>query len=90
MYSHAHIIPSMSTSKDGVNRFMQAASFTDRQGMEICENVGRLLVDELDKPEIWSRVEALVKNYLKNNRIDEDAAELTEKLEWSVKVRLKR
>jgi hypothetical protein len=80
----------MSTIKGWSEPFLQTASFTDKQGMELCENVGRMLVDELDKEEIWNRVEATVKDYLKNNNINEDASELTEKLEWSVKVRLKR
>ncbi len=58
--------------------------------MEICENVGRMLVDELDNEEIWNRVETMLQDYLKTNNIQEDAAELTDKLEWSVKVRLKK
>ncbi len=58
--------------------------------MEICENVSRMLVDELDNQETWNRVETMLQNYLKNNNINGDAAELTDKLEWSVKVRLKK
>lgn len=62
----------------------------DKQGMEICENVGRMLVDELDNEDVWSRVEEMLSDYLKNNNINEDASDLTDKLEWSVKVRLKK
>jgi hypothetical protein len=69
---------------------LQTTSFNDKQGMEICENVGRMLVDELDNEEIWNRVETMLQDYLKTNNIQEDAAELTDKLEWSVKVRLKK
>ncbi len=65
-------------------------SFDDKQGMEICENVGRMLVEELDTEDVWSRVEEMLTDYLKNNNINEDAASLTDRLEWSVKVRLKR
>ena len=65
-------------------------SITDKQGMEICENVGRTLVDELDSENVWNKVEQTLSEYLKNNNIKEDAADLTDKLEWSVKVKLKK
>ncbi len=63
---------------------------SDKQAMEICENVGRTLVDELDTEPVWSKVEQTLSEYLKNNNINEDAADLTDKLEWSVKVKLKK
>ncbi len=63
---------------------------SDKQGMEICENVGRMLVDELDTEDVWNRVQDMLTDYLKNNNIEEDASDLTDKLEWSVKVRLKK
>ena len=69
---------------------METISIDDKQGMEICENVGRMLVEELDSENIWSRVEQMLSDYLKNNNINEDAADLTDKLEWSVKVKLKK
>jgi len=58
--------------------------------MEICENVGRVLVDELDTENVWSKVEQSLSQYLKTNNINENATDLTDKLEWSVKVRLKK
>lgn len=69
---------------------MQTTSFNDKQGMEICENVGRVLVDELDTENVWSKVEQSLSQYLKTNNINENATDLTDKLEWSVKVRLKK
>ena len=65
-------------------------SMSDKQAMEICENVGRTLVDELDTEPVWSKVEQTLSEYLKSNNINEDAADLTDKLEWSVKVKLKK
>ena len=69
---------------------METMDVNDKQGMEICENVGRMLVDELDSEDVWNKVENMLSNYLKNNNINEDAADLTDKLEWSVKVKLKK
>ena len=69
---------------------METISVSDKQGMEICENVGRMLVDELDSEDVWNKVEQMLSDYLKNNNLNEDAADLTDKLEWSVKVKLKK
>lgn len=62
----------------------------DKQAMEICENVGRTLVDQLDNDEVWNKVEQTLSEYLKSNDIKEDATDLTDKLEWSVKVKLRK
>ena len=69
---------------------METMSINDKQEIEICENVGRMLVEELDTEDVWNRVEQMLSDYLKNNNIKEDPADLTHKLEWSVKVRLKK
>ncbi|MGE5556258.1 MAG: hypothetical protein ACM3UY_08380 [Methanocella sp.] len=62
----------------------------DQQAMEICENVGRTLVDELDKDEVWDRVEQTLQDYLKANNISSSPTDITDKIEWSVKVKLKK
>lgn len=69
---------------------METLSISDKQGMEICENVGQMLVEELGSEDVWSRVEQMLADYLKNNNINMDASDLTDKLEWSVKVKLKK
>ncbi len=84
------LIHRFSVSSRRVTEMEQTMSFDDKQGMEICENVGRMLVEELDTDDVWNRVEEMLTDYLKNNKINEDAANLTDRLEWSVKVRLKR
>ncbi len=65
-------------------------SINDKQGTEICENVGRTLIDELDTENTWNKVQEALAEYLKNNKINEDAADLIDKLEWSVRVTLKK
>ena len=69
---------------------METMSLNDKQGTEICENVGRTLVEELDKEDVWTKVEDTLSDYLKTNKINQDAADLVDKLEWSVQVRLKK
>ncbi len=69
---------------------LETVNISDRQGTEICENVGRTLVEELDTENVWNKVEDALADYLKNNAINEDASELIDKLEWSVRVTLKK
>lgn len=69
---------------------METLSLTDRQSKEICDNVGRMLVNELSSEEIRDKVEQTVGDYLKSKRINSEASDLTKKLDWSVNVRLKK
>ena len=69
---------------------METMKVDDKQAMEICENVRRTLVDQLDSDQVWDKVEQTLSEYLKSNNIKEDASNLTDKLEWSVKVKLKK
>ena len=69
---------------------METMSINDKQGTEICENVGRTLVDELDNENTWNKVQDALSDYLKSNNIKEDSADLIDKLEWSVRVTLKK
>ena len=69
---------------------MQTMNLNDKQGVEICENVGRTLVDEIDTEDVWMKVEDMLKDYIKNNNINTNASDLVDNLEWSVQVRLKK
>jgi hypothetical protein len=70
-------------------KFLQTSTMSDKQGMEICESVSRLLVEELDTEDTRKRVKQMLTTYLKENNINEDAANLVDNFEWSVKVSLK-
>lgn len=69
---------------------METTTINDKQGMEICENVGRVLIEKLDSDEVWSKVEEILADYLKNNDINAEPTDLTSRLEWSVRVKLKK
>jgi len=62
---------------------------SDKQGREICENISRLLVEEIDTEDTRRRVKQMIATYLKENNINEDATNLLDNFEWSVKVSLK-
>jgi hypothetical protein len=49
---------------------MQTMNLNDKQGVEIWENIGRTLVDEIDTEDVWMKVEDMLKDYIKNNNIN--------------------
>jgi hypothetical protein len=69
---------------------LQTTEINEQQATEICENVGRLVVDEIETQDILNKIVQMLENYLKINNIDQDAADLADKIEWSVKVKLKK
>ncbi len=69
---------------------METVSLTDRQGKEICDNVGKLLAVELDSKEVRNKVERTVSDYLKSKKISIETSDITKRLDWSVNVRLKK
>jgi hypothetical protein len=63
---------------------------TDKQSVELCDNVGKMLAIELDSDAVKNKVKKLVFDYVKKNKIDVDAAGLNDKLEWRVQVRIRK
>ena len=47
---------------------MQTMNLNDKQGVEICENIGRTLVDEIDTEDVWMKVEDMLKDYIKKQQ----------------------
>jgi hypothetical protein len=82
------LIPDFYLSFNG--EILQNTSLNDEQSEEVCEYVGNLIVDEVENQAVWAKIEKTLSNYLKNNNIDQDPADLTDKIEWSVKVKLKK
>jgi hypothetical protein len=71
-------------------RHMESMNLNDQQGVEICENVGNTLIEQLDSEDVWMKVQDMLKEYLKNNNINADPSQLIDNLEWSVKVKLRK
>ncbi len=69
---------------------MKAAGLTEKQSIELCDSVGKMLVTELEADVVKNKVKKLVSDYVKKNKIDDDPADLSSKLTYSVKVSLKK
>jgi len=69
---------------------MKAQGLTDKQSVELCNDVGKLLVMELESETVKSKVKKLVADYVKKNKINVNPAGVSDKLHWHVEVLLKK
>jgi len=69
---------------------MKAKGLTDKQSVELCDNVGKMLVMELESKTVKNKVKKLVSDYVKKNKIDVNPTVVSDKLHWHVQVLLKK
>lgn len=67
-----------------------AHGLTDKQNVELCDNVGKMLLMEIESDAVKGKVKKLVADYVKKNKIDANPTGLFDKMEWRVQVRLKK
>jgi len=64
------------------------ASLTKQQSTELLDDIGKMATAELDAEAFKKKVNNLVSDYVKKNKIDEDPKTLANKVRLSVKVSL--
>jgi hypothetical protein len=69
---------------------LKARGLTDKQSVELCDSVGKMLVTELASTAVKNKVKKLVSDYVKKNKLNVSATGLNDKLEWRVQVQLKK
>ena len=62
----------------------------EKQSVELCDNIGRMLALELNSDPVKRKVKRLVVDYLNKRDIADDPERLLKKLEWAVRVRIGR
>ena len=68
---------------------MQTMALSEKQSVELCDTVGKLLATELNTPSVHLKVRRIVADYVNKRDIEDDPERLLKKLEWSVKVKIK-
>ena len=69
---------------------MQSLELGEKQIVELCDNIGRMLALELNSELVKRKVKRLVVDYLNKRDIADDPERLLKKLEWAVRVRIGR
>ena len=67
---------------------MQSLELGEKQSIELCDNIGKLLALELNSEAVRIRVKRFVADYLNKRDIAYEPERLLKKLEWSVKVKI--
>ena len=69
---------------------LQSLELGEKQSVELCDNIGRMLLLELNSEAVKMKVKRLVVDYLNKRDIADDPERLLKKLEWTVRVRIGR
>jgi hypothetical protein len=69
---------------------LQSLELGEKQSVELCDNIGRMLGIELNSEAVKKKVKRLVVDYLNKHDIADDPERLLKKLEWAVRVRIGR
>jgi hypothetical protein len=69
---------------------LQSLELGEKQSVELCDNIGRMLALELNSQVVKSKVKRLVVDYMNKRDIADDPERLLKKLEWTVRVRIGR
>ena len=67
---------------------MQMMALSEKQSVELCDSIGKMLVSELANPSVRLKVRRIVADYVNKRDLEEDPERLLKKLDWSVKVKL--
>jgi hypothetical protein len=68
---------------------MQTMALSEKQSVELCDSVGKMLAAELNTASVHLKVRRIVADYVNKRDIEDDPERLMKKLEWSVKVKIK-
>jgi len=68
---------------------VESYSISERQIVELCDIIGKMLVTEIESPAVRTKIKRIVADYVNKRDIGDDPERLIKKLEWSVKVKFK-
>ncbi|HLN44248.1 MAG: hypothetical protein ACM3WQ_06650 [Chloroflexota bacterium] len=67
---------------------MQSLEFGEKQGVELCENVAKMLTSELESATVRTKIKRMVADYVNKRDIAYDPERLMKRLNWTIKVRI--
>ena len=62
--------------------------FGEKQGVELCENVAKMLTSELESATVRTKIKRLVADYVNKRDIAYDPERLIKRLNWTVRVKI--
>lgn len=66
---------------------MQSLELGEKQSVELCDNIGKMLALELNTEAVRVKIRRLVAEFVNKRDIADEPERLLKKLEWSVRVK---
>jgi hypothetical protein len=85
-YSHKGLI-TVSAARWFGEVDLQSLELGEKQSVELCDTIGRMLVMELNTEAVRIKIRRLVAEYVNKRDIADEPERLLKKLEWSVRVK---
>ena len=67
-----------------------AKNLTEKQSIELCEVIGKMLALELESDTLKGKVKKVVADYVKKSKLDIDSTAVAARVHWHVQVTLKK
>lgn len=68
---------------------MQITALSEKHRVELCDNIGKMLLAELSTASVRLKLRRIVADYVNKQDLEDDPERLLKKIEWSVKVKIK-
>ena len=66
---------------------MQSLELGEKQSVELCDNIGKMLALELNTEAVRVKIKRLIAEFVNKRDIADEPERLLKRLEWSVKVK---
>ena len=70
-------------------RRVQTTALSEKQSVELCDSIGKMLATELSTASVHLKVRRIVADYVNKRDLEDDPERLLKKLDWSIKVKIK-
>ena len=67
---------------------MESSNLDPAMSQELCDEIANMLINTLDSQNIDDKIDAAVNTFLTQQKLDTDPSNLTQRLSWSIKVKL--
>ena len=68
-------------------KWLQSLELGEKQSVELCDNIGKMLALELNTEAVRVKIKRLIAEFVNKRDIADEPERLLKKLEWSVRVK---
>jgi hypothetical protein len=69
---------------------MQSVSMSEQQSTELCDRIGKMLVEQLESESIQNSIDEVIRDFISKNNLNVDPDTINNNIQVSVKVQMTR